>query len=67
MTDEASAEGKWRKHQIRMHALTMAVESAKLGKSVDIVKRAIAFEDFIFRGAGTTSPREAQQTDEGTA
>lgn len=59
MTDEHSEEVKWRKQQIRMHALEMAVNSVVgLGeKNIDIVSRAMRFEDYIFRSMSTREGR----------
>lgn len=50
----ASEEGKWRKQQIRMHALEMAVLSANGNPDIDVVERAIRFEDYIFRSKGVS-------------
>jgi hypothetical protein len=57
MTDFAAEDGKqWRKQQIRMHALEMAVRVYEAQKTkttrVDVVQTAIRYEDYIFRGKG---------------
>jgi hypothetical protein len=53
-----SDDKQWRKQQIRMHALEMAVNSCEATTTETVIARAIAFEDYIFRSNRDKSKEE---------